>query len=324
MSTEPSAGEELREDLELAVRAATQAGRAVMRRFGADHDVVYKSPDQPLTQADLEANAILEDVLRSERPGYGWLSEETADEPDRLEARRVWIVDPIDGTRSYIEGYPEFAISVGLVEGDRVVAGVVYNPAKGEMFTAIRGEGAHLLIRERGQNEDGGAAVDELAARRRGERLSVRAGTVEEQRVMLASRSEIAAGEFDPFHGGWRIQPVGSTAYKLARIAAGAGDVYLSRGPRSEWDLCAGELLVEEAGGRVTDVEGSALRYNRATPYVHGVLATNGRMHTQLLGLMETMPPPPRSWDTAHDPLHPGLDEGDGSRSGQDERKDGV
>ncbi len=132
--------------------------------------------------------------------------------------------------------------------------------------------------------------------------------STEDHAVMLASRSEIAAGEFDPFHGGWRIHPTGSTAYKLAKVAAGAGDVFLSRGPKSEWDVCAGALLVEEAGGRATDLDGAPLRFNRPDPYVHGILASNGRLHDYVLGIVRTLPPPPRLRRRA-DPLHPGFEE---------------
>jgi len=263
------------EDLELALSAARAAGDALMRRFGEAHEVTYKGPDQPLTAADIEADEILRARLLGARPDYGWLSEETKDAPDRLRRQRVWIVDPLDGTRSYIAGRPEFAVSIGLVEDGQAVLGVVYNPATGELFWAVRGGGAWC----------------QTPARREAVRLHVTARSTGDQAVLLASRSEIAAGEFDPFHGGWVLRPTGSTAYKLARLAAGAGDVFLSRGPKSEWDVCAGVLLVEEAGGRATDLAGGELRYNRPDPHVKGILATNGRLHGYLLGVVATLPP---------------------------------
>lgn len=290
-------------DLAAVIAAVGEAGEAIMRAFGGPHEVAHKTPDQPVTAADLEADRIVRRILGEARPEYGWLSEETADRPDRLEARRVWIVDPIDGTRSYIAGIPEFAISVGLAEAGRAVLGVVYNPAKSELYTAIRGRGAYLATLEAGRTT---SAVAEELAHAPGRRLSVTRGSSADQVVLLASRSEIAAGEFDPFAGEWRVEPTGSTAYKLARIAAGVGDVFLSRGPKSEWDVCAGELLVEEAGGRATDLDGSEFRYNRPDPQVHGVLASNGRMHDYVLGVVETMPAPKLEWQS-YDPLHPGL-----------------
>lgn len=263
------------EDLELAVSAARAAGDAVMRRFGEAHEVTYKEPDQPLTAADLEADEVLRARLLGARPEYGWLSEETKDAPDRLRRHRVWIVDPLDGTRSYIAGRPEFAVSIGLAEAGRAVLGVVYNPATGELFWGERRAGAWL----------------EAPARPEAVRLHVTTQSTEDQAVLLASRSEIAAGEFDPFRGGWVLRPTGSTAYKLARLAAGAGDVFLSRGPKSEWDVCAGGLLVEEAGGRATDLAGGDLGYNRPDPHVDGILATNGRLHAYLLGVVAMLPP---------------------------------
>jgi myo-inositol-1(or 4)-monophosphatase len=260
-------------DLDLAIAAARAAGETVMRYYGSDMVVAHKAADQPLTEADLAADALLRATLTGARPGYGWLSEETVDGPDRLGRRRVWIVDPIDGTRSFIAGVPEFTISIGLAEQGTVLVGVVYNPARDELYCAARGGGAFAV-------PAGGPAVP----------LRVGTATVADQLTMLASRSEIAAGEFDPFHGGWRLEPVGSTAYKLARIAAGRGDAFLSRGPKSEWDICAGVLLVTEAGGRVTDLAGGEPRFNGADSYVHGILATNGALHDLLMARIAELP----------------------------------
>jgi myo-inositol-1(or 4)-monophosphatase len=262
-------------DLELARRAARAAGEIALRYFGTDLVVQHKSPDQPLTAADLEVDAQLREVLLAARPEDGWLSEETKDSPQRLQRRRVWIVDPIDGTRSFIAGRPEFAISIGLVEDGAAVVGVVYNPARDELFWAIRGAGAYV-------QERNGAA----------ERLSVSERLPGEQAIMLASRSEIARGEFDPFEQSWTIEPVGSTAYKLAQVAWGRGETFLSRGEKSEWDVCAGVLLVQEAGGRVTDLEGGEPRFNRAPPLLRGVIATNGVLHDALLQWARSLPPP--------------------------------
>jgi myo-inositol-1(or 4)-monophosphatase len=300
-------------DLALAFAAAQGAGFRVMRAFGRPQEVVEKSPGQPLTAADLEADRTLRDKLMGARPDYGWLSEETADRPDRLAAERVWIVDPIDGTRSFIAGHPEFAISIGLAEGGRAVAGVVLNPATAEIFWAIRGGGAYLARLPRS------ATAQQLVVplHRLPEppvQLAVTARTLAEELILFASRSEIAAGEFDPWGGSageagrWRIEPVGSTAYKLVRIAAGAGDIFLSRGPKSEWDLCAGALIVEEAGGRATDLRGEPLHYNRPDPRVHGILASNGLVHDEFLEIVAGLPPLPRFLAEAQDPLHPGFD----------------
>jgi myo-inositol-1(or 4)-monophosphatase len=259
-------------DLELAWSAVAAAGEAVMRWFGSALEVTFKEPGQPLTAADLEADRILRERLLSGSPEYGWLSEETADRPDRLARDRVWIVDPIDGTRSFIGGRPEFAISVGLAERGRAILGIVSNPASGEIFWALEGGGAY----RRGR---GGAEA----------RLQMQADAG--PRSLLVSRSELAAGEFDPFRDSWQVLPLGSTAYKLARVAAGAGSAFVSRGPKSEWDVCAGALLVQEAGGVVTDLDGRPIGYNRADPYVHGIAAGSAADHAALIDRVRSLPP---------------------------------
>lgn len=279
-------------DLAVAIDAARRAGAVVMSFFGRDLTVAHKAPDQPLTEADLAADALLHDLLIGARPDYGWLSEETRDRPDRLERQRVWIVDPIDGTRSFVAGRPEFAVSIGLVVSGLPMLGVVYNPARDELFRAVRGGGAF-------QGRVGAPDV----------RLRVRAHGAP-RATMLASRSEIAAGEFEPFRDSWHIEPAGSTAYKLASIAAAQGDAFLSRGPKSEWDICAGVLIVTEAGGRATDLAGTEPLFNRPDPYVHGVLATNGTLHETLLREIRDLPEPARLREATRDPLHPGLPDG--------------
>jgi len=219
------------EDLALAILAVEAAGRAVMRHFGEELHVVEKSRDQPVTAADLEADLILRHALLGARPGYGWLSEETTDRRDRLAAERVWIVDPLDGTRSFIDGWPEFTISVGLAERGRAAVGVIHNPATAELFWAVRGGGAFARAPGGGSVTPGSLAALVPGAERGawrgsrgassgsreqvfpvGRRLRVSRRSTRDQAVLLASRAEIAAGEFDPFHGGWRLLATGSTA----------------------------------------------------------------------------------------------------------------
>jgi myo-inositol-1(or 4)-monophosphatase len=281
-------------DLALAIDATRRAGDVVMGFFGRDLVVEHKSPGQPLTEADLAADRLLQELLMGARPEYGWLSEETMDRPDRLQRRRVWIVDPIDGTRSFIARLPEFSISVALAEDGAAVVGVVYNPARDELFYAVRGGGASLSL--------GGAAGVTLRVSERG---------IDEPVTMLASRSEIAVGEFDSFRDGWAVAPGGSTAYKLAGVAAGRGEAFLSRGPKSEWDICAGVLLVSEAGGRTTDVNGAAPQFNRPDPYVHGILAASDKLHEAVLAKIRELPVSARLQERLVDPLHPGLKEGE-------------
>ncbi len=231
--------------IENVITAARDAGRVIedVRRKG--FDVEEKGQQGPVTEADRAADTLLKERLLAPEP-CAWLSEETADDPVRLDRARVWIVDPLDGTKEFVQGIPEYAVAIGLVDQGRAVLGVVHNPATGETFWAER---------------DGGAFRD-------GTRITVAEGD-----SILASRSEMRRGEFASFDERWQITHVGSIEYKLGRIAGGEAAVTLSRGPKWEWDVCAGALIVEEAGGRATDVFGGPLRYNQSFPKVKGILA---------------------------------------------------
>jgi myo-inositol-1(or 4)-monophosphatase len=246
----------LKEDLALAVSAARRAAEAVAAQFRMSLEVRYKDPEQPVTAADLAADALLHESLIGARPGYGWLSEESAARPG--EQGRTWMVDPIDGTNSFILGIPEFAVSVGLMADARPVLGVVVNPATGDVYTALTGVGAY----------------------RNGAPLRLRQGSP--GRVLVVSRSEQARGLFAPFEE-WTLLPCGSTAIKLCRVAEGAADAYVSFGPKRPWDLCAAELIVREAGGRVTDLAGGELRYEARPHAWRGLVACRPSLHDGLV-----------------------------------------
>jgi len=253
-------------DLELAMRAARAAGDAVLPFFHDTPEVRFKAPDQPVTEADLSADRALHATLLGERPGYGWLSEETADSPDRLGRRRLWVVDPIDGTNSFVKGIPDWVVCVGLVEDGLPIVGVVYNACRGEMYHASRGGGAFL----------NGRPIHVTTTAADGDAPA-----------LVASRSEVLRRDFARFGAaGWRMEGLGSTAYRMARIAEGAADATLSAGSKSEWDVCAAELIVREAGGRVTDFSGAPYRYNREETRRRGVIATNGLLHDAVLSIV--------------------------------------
>ena len=228
-------------------------------------EVAEKAGNQgPVTRADRETDALLKAELTRLVPDAAWLSEETADDPARLTTERVWIVDPLDGTREFVTGVPEYAVAVALVERGEAVLSVVYNPPKDEMFWATRGGGCCAAT---GNREPGS-----------GKRIAVAEG-----RALLASRSETKRGEFEPLRAAWDVVPVGSIEYKLALIAAGQGAATVSRGPKWEWDVCAGALLVREAGGIVSEALGGPLRYNRPRPKVAGILAGAPQAYGRLL-----------------------------------------
>jgi myo-inositol-1(or 4)-monophosphatase len=256
-------------DLRLALSAVHEAGRTVMEFFGHDLAVAFKAADQPLTAADLAADALLRERLLSERPGYGWLSEESASSPDRLERRRVWVVDPIDGTNSFVEARPEFVVSVGLVEEDRPIVAVLLNPATGETYHATAGGGAFL----------DGAPIRVPPA-----------PAPPERPVLLASRFERDRGDFRRLEARWEIRGLGSTAYRMVKVAEGAAHAFVSRSRKSEWDLCAAALVVREAGGRATQGDGSPLRFNQPVPAFDGV-AVLGPAELQLVDGLPTLEP---------------------------------
>jgi len=259
-----TASQSLARELEVAKRAALAAGEILRRHYRKrSYHIGSKGRDNPVTSVDLAADRALRRMLGRAFPKYGWLSEETADNSARLRRRRVWIVDPLDGTKEFIAAVPEFCVAIALVEDGRPVLGVSYNPIKREMFWAARGMGCHLNRR---------------AARVTRTRVLRRA-------TVLASRSETARGEWEVFHGRITVSPTGSVAYKLALVAAGKADATFSQSPKSEWDIASGAALIAEAGGRMTDIRGRELRFNRPGVLVEGILADNGRLHKGLLAI---------------------------------------
>ncbi len=218
----------------------------------------------PLTEADLAADRVLREGLLDLLPGSGWLSEETADDPARLARELVWIVDPIDGTREYVEGVDQFAISVALCQGGDPVLGVLLNPATDQLVCAVRGGGVTL----------NGAPVQPAASR-------PLAGA-----TLLASRTESRRGEFEPFKNTMQVVDMGSTAWKLGLVAAGQGHAYFTRKPRNEWDIAAGVMLCREAGAVVTNLDGERHVFNRPDPLLRGVVAAVPGVHDGVLAMI--------------------------------------
>ncbi|MBF0427761.1 MAG: 3'(2'),5'-bisphosphate nucleotidase CysQ [Magnetococcales bacterium] len=265
---------DLMTSLDIMVQAAHEAGEAIMAYYkpgetvGPSAEVREKGANNPLTKADLEADALLRQRLLTSHPHCGWLSEETVDDPKRLQHHWVWVVDPMDGTKEFILGIPQFAISVALVEAGQPVAACIYNPATQETFTAIAKGGAQL----NGQPLQASQSQSLAGA------------------SCLASRSETQRGDWESFLTEWHVTTMGSIAYKLALVASGRFDMTFTLTPKNEWDFCAGDLLVHEAGGRVTHKNGTRFQYNRAESRVRAVLATNGHLHESLLDRLITIP----------------------------------
>jgi myo-inositol-1(or 4)-monophosphatase len=237
------------------IRLALEAAAEALRPFtsGAVASRVKSERGDPVTEADLAVDGVLRRLLP--RAGEGWLSEETADDADRLSCARVWVVDPLDGTREFVDGIPEWCVSVGLLEEGEPVAGGVYNPATDELIVGSLETG---LI--------AGNAVDDEARLRTVSLAGAR---------VLASRSEVRRGEWDTFRDEGLIQvvPCGSVAYKLGLVAAGKADATWTLVPKHEWDVVAGVALVRAAGLVVMHADGATPRFNQPTPWLPNLLA---------------------------------------------------
>jgi myo-inositol-1(or 4)-monophosphatase len=248
-------------DHELLLRAVRDAGACAQSRFQQEQKIWRKSKHHPVCEADIETNTLLHDRLMGARPDYGWLSEESEDGAERRARRRVWVVDPIDGTNSYLKGIPEFAVSVALVEDGAAVLGAVFNPAKEEMFDAVKGGGATL----------------------NGTPISVTDRSNMKGLHILASRSEHREAGWPERFAADHVHAMSSIAYKLALVAAGRFDAAASAWPKADWDICAGCLLVGEAGGRITSIAGVPFTFNRERPLHPTCLASNGHLHAALM-----------------------------------------
>ena len=251
----------LETDLDLLIAAAKESGRIATGFHGSTYETWDKEDGAgPVTAADLAVNRMLEVELREARPDYGWLSEESAPQEERQHAERVFIVDPIDGTRSFIEGSDTWAHSIAIADRGDVVAGVVYLPKRDLMFTAAKGKGAFL---------NGTPIAPSTRDTLTGANI-------------LATRPS-----FEPRH--WKRVPDvtrnhrPSLAYRLALVAQGKFDAMLTLRATWEWDIAAGVLLLEEAGAMASDKHGQRLRFNNPDPRLPGMVGSNHALHAQIL-----------------------------------------
>lgn len=252
-------------ELSVAIEASAEAAAAIKLCYGQDAEVRYKSPEEPVTEADMVADRLLRELIGSVFPDDGWLSEESVDSGERLQKSRVWIVDPLDGTREFVAGRPEFAVSVGLIEDGLPVVGVIANPISGHIWSAQKG---------------GGAFCD-------GEPIHVRSTQSLEQSRVLVSRSETRRGMMEKWADVLPLSPMGGAAHKLVLIASGQADATFTQCRRCEWDLAAGVLILEEAGGRITRPNGVPFTFNREAPFfTSGHVASNGGLHDALLEVL--------------------------------------
>ena len=243
-----------------AVRAAGDLAIDYFRRGGGER--WEKEPGHPVCAADIAVDDYLKTALLGPRPDYGWLSEETADAPGRLGCARVWVVDPIDGTRDFLRGRTGWAVSVALVEAGVVVAGALAASARDQLFIGQAGQGSTC----------------------NGVRLAVS----ERQQVgglrMPSEATSLAASFWPERWDAVAVEKPNSLALRIAKVAAGEADAFIEGRTISEWDVAAAMLILQEAGGTVTDRAGAALRFNRAVPEVRGLVAASPALHEAVRG----------------------------------------
>ena len=245
----------MKNELKSSIEAARGAGSIIMQYYKSKYEIRDKSYHNPVTTADNAADKYLRETLTKKYPNYGWLSEETVDSAERLRHSRAWVVDPLDGTKEFIEGVDHFVVSIGLVEDGEPIVGVLYNPASDELFTATRG---------------GGAFLD-------GVKLSCSIEYDFKKMVILNSRSETRNELWTPFANDFKEQrAIGSVAYKLGLTSAAKADIFASLRPKNEWDVCAGHCIVREAGGEMVTLSGEPVTYNNPkTLITPGIIASS-------------------------------------------------
>jgi len=258
-------------DLELLEAAAREAGALARALLTKPLEVHSKGEAGPVTNVDFAVNELLTEKLLGARPDYGWLSEETTDDPARrLGKPRTFMLDPIDGTAALVSKVPQWTISVGLVESDQAFAGAIYNPMTDEMFTGAIGHGAWLNGRPMHTS-----AADKIEGAR-----------------MIGQRNRFSDRRWDKAWPKMDVIERQSIAYRMALVAAGQGDATILFGWKHDWDIAAGAAIISAAGGVVSDPWGYALELNQLSPRAPGVVAAGANLHPLLIERTSVLPDP--------------------------------
>jgi len=256
-----AAAPSLDEDYALLKTAVRDAGALALGYFKQELQVSTKPDGSEVSEADLAVDAALKLDLMTRRKDYGWLSEESPDDRERLKHSRVWMIDPIDGTGAFLRHIPEWTVSAALVEDGVPVIGIVFNPATQEFFHAMRGRGAFL--NDKPIHASDKATLD-------GAKM-IASGGLFKKKIWQEPWPEVTAR--------W----VNSVAYRLALIAAGEGDATISLTAKAEWDLAAAAVIMDEAGGITTDHRGNPHPYNREDPRFPSLVASGKSLHKLLI-----------------------------------------
>lgn len=255
-------------DLALILDAAKQAANIALKYFSKAPEVTIKGDSSPVTEADLAIDVFLHDHLRKSRPDYGWLSEERDDDGSRHNAKRSFVVDPIDGTRAFISETNEWCISIGIVEAGRPVAGLLYCPVNGVVYSAIEGGGAF-------RNNVS------LAEENLGRKSELRVAGPKPMIRAMQRQTEVPI----------RSMPyVPSLALRLAMVADGSLDATLVKPKSAFWDIAAADIILEEAGGQLIDLAGSKIAYDALSPRLGAMLAARNNDIEPVLAVVRTLP----------------------------------
>lgn len=248
-------------DLALILEAATAAGARAQAVRRAGLTTTTKADGTPVTNADLEVDSLLKEILTAARPDYGWLSEETADDPSRLERRRLFVVDPIDGTQSYLKGKPFWSVSIAIVEAHRPTQAALVAPDIEETYQAEVGGGA--LWNGQAIAPTNVHAIEDCA--------------------MLGDKPMFGHPAWRTPWPPMRIENRNSIAYRMGLVARGAFDAAIALSSKGEWDLAAGDLIATEAGCLVTTHKGKTLVYNKVKPSFRSMICAGPALHRLIL-----------------------------------------
>lgn len=252
---------EIKQVLNDAVRAA---GALALDFYEKRPDHWFKANNTPVSEADIAVNDLLGEALRSALPDYGWLSEESQDTPERFERDRVWVVDPIDGTRAFLRGEPHWTISVALVEHGVPIMAAVFNPVSDEFYQA---------------QADGGASLNDVPI------AATDRGSLEDCKL-IAHRDVIQRPDWPKPWPRLKLSMRNSMAYRVCLVAQGVVDGAFTMSAKSDWDLAAADLILKQAGGKFTNGEGADLSYNQAVSRHRPTIAAGPKLHGELLAYL--------------------------------------
>jgi len=234
--------------MKTAQLAALEAGKKILKYYKSNYDITEKSYHNPVTDADHAADARIKEIIMNQFPDYGWLSEETADTDARLSREYVWIIDPLDGTKEFIEGVDNFVVSIALIKNAEPILGVLFNPVTEELFHAEKGSGAWY----------------------NGKQIHCSSKIISQECEIVVSRSETRRGLWDNTDEWFNSKAhIGSVAYKLGLTGLAKYDCFATLRPKNEWDVAAGDIIIRESGGTLCNLEtGEPIIYNRANPLI--------------------------------------------------------